>query len=145
MVTSRPLDAAVVNGARLVPVAIWIKRLFAFGLIGLSLLGTAVWMNGGQWGVPSGDLLLYAILYQAVFSVAQFALRAQWQSVWYLGAVAGSVVPSVLSYGARYHSAWVELFAPRFSQDIAGWLAWVALAIALALADIIPEQILVRR
>lgn len=140
----RMFDAAVINGSQLGPVAVWIKRLFAFGLIVLSLYGTQV--QALEFSpTEAGRAWLVAIAYQVVFSLAQFALRQQWQSVWYVSALAGSVVPSVLTYGPLVVPGLARSLTNDLGADLAGPLAWGIVGLVMTLVDVIPEQILVRR
>jgi len=132
---SQHIDAAIFDGSQMAKLGVWVKRFVAFGLIALVLVGTYVQAAGG-WFAPSIQPVAVAIGWQAIAMVAQFALRSQWQSVWYFGAVAFSAAPSVLTYGA--------LMVPQWDRALTEAGAWIAITLIILAADIIPEQILVR-
>lgn len=138
-------DAAVIDGAKLIPLAIWIKRLFAVALWLVSVNGTFVQVLSRLDGTEIGLIIIYTIIWQLGFSAAQFALRHQWQSVWYAGALSGSVVPSVMTYGPLVTPDWIFAWEPTLTHTPAMILAWAIVAGVMTLIDIIPEQILVRR
>lgn len=139
------IDAAVVDGARLAVAAPWIKRTFAVVLWCFSTWGTGVQVADRMPGGELGVIVLYTLLWQAGFSFAQFALRHQWQSIWYIGALAGSVVPSVLTYAPLVEADLIGGLAPLLGYDIALYGAWAVVGAVMTLVDVVPEQILVRR
>lgn len=141
----RAVDAAIMDGAKIAQAAPWIKRAFAVALWGFSAWGTGVQAYERMPYAAIGVVVLYTLLWQLGFSLAQFALRQQWQSIWYLGALAGSVVPSVLTYAPLVAG---DLAAPMqglLGYDGATWAAWAVVAAVMTLVDVVPEQILVRR
>jgi hypothetical protein len=112
------------------------KRIFAFVLIGLSLYGTYV--QAAPYGDGPGQALGMAVLFQAVVSLAQFAFRRQWQSIWYAGALLLSVVPSIMTFG--------PLIVPGMEMGgVPEWGAWGIVSLVALAGDIIPEQILVKK
>jgi len=144
------LDASVIDERKFIPAAIWTKRLFAVGLIFMSLAGTYAAFNQTTWSVPDTSeeliVLSIALIYQIICSLVQFFFRSQWRSLWYLGALAASVVPSVFAYSQfavnTLATTILEMGVPE-SWTIP--LAWAALSIAMLGVDIIPEHILVSR
>ena len=143
------VDASLIPASALVPIARWSKRLIAFGMIFISFLGSYVMLNGWRWEWPTTNTtiqaFILAVLYQLVFTGLQFAFRDNWQSIWYALALGGSVVPSVLAYGAIIHAGWANWFARALPDGPANFAAWLLLAIVLTAIDAIPERILVRR
>ena len=133
---SQHIDASIIPSATLVPVALWMKRVFAFVLIGLSLYGTYV--QALPYGDGEGQAFLIALVFQAVVSLAQFAFRRQWQSIWYAGALLLSVVPSILTFA--------PLITPSMEKSgLPGWAALLVVSLVALAGDIIPEQILVKK
>lgn len=138
------IDASFIPPEFRTPVGRWIKRVFAFLLVALSLYGTYVQAADFSAGEPLMAIGL-ALAYQAVCSVAQFAFRRQWQSIWYIGALAASVVPSILTYGPLVTPGLGDLLAGAVGYDLAAGGAWAVVGIVMVLADIVPEQIIVGR
>lgn len=142
------IDATLIDGAKLRPLAVNSKRGFAFLFIALSLFGTYV--EAGNLSAYIGSepamVLVVALVWQALASFFQFIFRDNWQSIWYIGALGFSVVPSIRTYGALLVPSWAGTAGGAgLDPMLAEWLAWAAVVVIFVMVDVIPEQILVRR
>lgn len=142
------IDASLFDERHLVTHAIWLKRTFAIALMGISYVGTYVLMNGNQWVLPTTKALwiamLVAFLYQALCSYAQFSFRHEWLSLWYLGSLLISAIPSTISYGRLF----VDDIAAMLNLSGELWsviLVWLMMFVIMVAVDLIPERIIVRR
>lgn len=114
----------------------------------LSTFGNFVQFVGGWdlvWPMNqhTGRAVLYALAYQAIFTLAQWGFKAKrW---WFLYGVAlfASAIPSFLTYNAWANGWLVARAAPTVSQEIAPILAGLLLLIVAVIIDLIPEWVLV--
>lgn len=142
------IDASLLDERHLVTHAVWLKRVFAIALMGISYVGTYVLMNGNQWVLPTTEALWIAVLiaffYQALCSYAQFSFRHEWLSLWYLGSLLISAIPSTISYGRLFADDILVML--NMSREL--WsvvLVWFVMFILMVAVDLIPERIIVRR
>lgn len=114
----------------------------------LSTFGNFVQFVGGwdlAWPMNgyTGRAILYALAYQAIFTLAQWGFKAKrW---WFLYGVAllASAIPSFLTYNA-WANGWLVAWAgPAVSQEIAPILAGLLLLVVAVVIDLIPEWVLV--
>lgn len=142
------IDASFIDETHLITHAIWLKRAFAVGLMAISFAGTYVLMNGNQWVLPTTKSLWIAILvafiYQAICSYAQFSFRHEWLSLWYIGSLLISSIPSTISYGRLFvGDIMTMLEIPNELWSVV--LLWGVMFVLMVAVDLIPERIIVRR
>lgn len=147
----RYIDASIIDEKHLVPLGIWMKRAVAIILWLVSLMGTYVFFNKGEWEFPITQAAIIAfgiaIIYQLIFSAGQFSWRQDWFSLWYLGALFASVIPSIITYGPIVAPLWIEVLLEMGipNQSIVKGTVWVIVFLLTIVIDAAPEQILVKR
>jgi hypothetical protein len=113
-----------------------------------STFGNFVQFVGG-WGAvwPPGEQtskgIVYALIYQAIFTVAQWGFKAKRWWMLYTVALLASAVPSFLTYNAWANSWLVARVGQTAPADIAALLASVFLFVIAVVVDLIPEWVLV--
>lgn len=122
--------------------------LLAIALWLLSTFGNFVQFIGGwEYAWPTnqytGKAVLYALTYQAIFTLAQWGFKAKrW---WFLYGVAllASAIPSFLTYNA-WANDWIVAHAgASVPPDVAALLTGLLLLVVAIVVDLIPEWVLV--
>lgn len=149
-VTSQPLHASphVISRRSVETGAITLLWVLAVMLWIASTFGNFVQFVGGWdyvWpmGDATGTAVLYAMLYQGIFTVAQWGFKAKRWWMLYIIALLASAVPSFLTYNAWANGWLVAHVGSTAPADIAALLASVFLFIIAVVVDLIPEWVLV--
>ena len=114
-----------------------------------STFGNFVQFVGG-WGLAwplnekTASGVLYALIYQTVFTLAQWGFKAKRWWLLYSIALLGSAVPSFLTYNSWWINPWI---VARLGPSMPFMLAWsvasTIIFIATVVNDLIPEWVLV--
>lgn len=125
-----------------------ILRVVAWALLVMSTFGNYVQFVGGweqvywNWRDLAGSIgsiawlaVLFAVIFQGVFSLLQWGAKANRWWLLYSFALLGSAIPSFLTY-----NAWA---GPYLTAQIGAALAVVVIGLAVIGADALPEWILV--
>lgn len=113
-----------------------------------STFGNFVQFVGGWayvWplGDNTGGAVLYAIVYQVIFTIAQWGFKAKRWWMLYAIALLASAIPSFLTYNAWANGWLVSSVGSTAPADIAALLAGLFLFIIAVVVDLIPEWVLV--
>jgi hypothetical protein len=136
VVPRHAVEAGAVAMLRLLAVILWLVSTF----------GNFVQFVGG-WGfvwpmnANTGKGIAYALIYQGIFTVAQWGFKAKRWWMLYIVALLASAIPSFLTYNA-WANGWIveRVSAP---PDIAALLAAIFLFVIAVVVDLIPEWVLV--
>lgn len=114
-----------------------------------STFGNFVQFVGG-WGLvwPLNERtaagVLYALVYQAVATIAQWGFKAKRWWPLYMLALLASAIPSFVTYNSWWINPWIvaRLGSP-VPNLLAWWIASVVIFVATVINDLIPEWVLV--
>lgn len=114
----------------------------------LSTFGNFVQFVGGwtnAWPLNSATLsgVAFALLYQGIFTLAQWGFKAKRWWMLYVIALLASAVPSFLTYNSWANGWIVRQVGERVPPDAASLLAGLFLFVVAVLVDLIPEWVLV--
>lgn len=98
-----------------------------------------VWPTGEQ----TGKGILYALIYQAIFTAAQWGFKAKKWWLLYIVALLASAIPSFLTYNVWANGWLVDHVAHTMPADVAALLAGAAIFVLTVIVDLIPEWVLV--
>lgn len=122
----------------IVAVALWLASTF----------GNFVQFVGG-WGfvwpmnVSTGKGVAYALLYQAVFTMAQWGFKAKrWWGL-YAFALLASAIPSFMTYNSWANGWLVARVGPAAPAEVSALLAGLLIFVVVVIVDLIPEWVLV--
>jgi len=86
--------------------------------------------------------VLYALVYQGIFTIAQWGFKAKRWWVLYLVALLASAIPSFVTYNA-WANGWLVARVPTAPADVVALLAGLLIFLIAVLVDLIPEWVLV--
>lgn len=133
---ARPSPAMMPRGC-VITATLVILRVVAIALLLASTFGNYVQFTGG-WGTfwpPQWVVLLYAGLYQGLFSLLQWGFKAMRWWIPYLLALIASAIPSYLTYNV--------VIGPYFAAQFGAQLAFVIVCGFVIAGDALPEWVLV--
>lgn len=114
-----------------------------------STFGNFVQFVGG-WGLvwPLNERtaagVLYALVYQAVATIAQWGFKAKRWWPLYMLALLASAIPSFVTYNSWWINPWIVARLGSSVPDLlAWWIASVVIFVATVINDLIPEWVLV--
>lgn len=113
-----------------------------------STFGNFVQFVGGWsyvWPLNSATLpgVVYALIYQGIFTLAQWGFKAKRWWMLYGIALLASAIPSFLTYNSWANGWIVARVDGRVPPDAATLLAGLFLFVVAILVDLIPEWVLV--
>ena len=104
----------------------------------------------GGWGLvwPLNDKtaggVFYALIYQGIFTLAQWGFKAKRWWFLYVAALLASAIPSFLTYNSWWINPWiVARLGPSVPFTFAWAIASVVIFVATVINDLIPEWVLV--
>jgi hypothetical protein len=149
----REYRAPVVHRGMLTTYQGLIKRMAALGIYAVSFAGSLLWGGGGvdAWLslTPNVAGIIGALILQGVCTAVQWTFGgSNWYNPWYVGSVMLSGGSSLAGYWPVIYPWLVGVLLALFDGGAiavyAPWIAGALMVVAMLLADVLPERILIQ-